>query len=618
MTKGTFNKRYFEILHKGKAQRSALKGPFRALRLCVLCILAPVMLIATPLYLRYHVYNEQVYPLGVSDMRLVDTSVSTMWCQKQIIRANTTFNAYLLSAHPDTQPDPVHISMTRKLVLSNDMKEYWGFYLLKGSIVTVSSCVRWPGASMVMIKGHKHLKECAYLGDNSSEEKSKQFEDESDNVEDANRPATMVKKKEGVIVSTNNVTLNDTHEVYNDEPFDLADLAITTKGGNNVHLRYAEEIRRRQLKKLRKDHHGDLKQELNNEKPKANKNQTSTEMFDEILNKLKKMGDKGTQMLEQLNKELANKTSEQNDEISKMQKKVEKLLKPSGHNSSRKQDNVEPALNANKTAGAVGTTERESESEKEGKKELSESVDDGGVDREDETNSNERKDEMKLRHDRSRKKRFRSAEEVGRMTRELHEDMGEEENVAEEVGVPRKMGHGIEYIRGRVNETTPNDSSKSEFWSSFSSSEERLMECEGLLLNLPLTPHRHCEPNYPHDTVLESNTVSYKIPSNGYYFFIYNSENEVQTNYLKIKFQLEKIVYNVSNAMASCTNETDACTLPLNFFSEQKVVLELPYNQNESTLNDEFLAISQCEPRTSLYLLCVVAVPVVIVMFAFQ
>ncbi|KAL1462724.1 hypothetical protein WDU94_014537, partial [Cyamophila willieti] len=587
-----------EILHKGKAQRSVLKGPLRALRLCVLCILAPVMLIATPLYLRYHVYNEQVYPLGVSDMRLVDTSVSTTWCQKQIIRANTTFNAYLLSAQPDTKPDPVHISMTRELVLSNDMKEYWGFYLLKGSIVTVSSCVRWPGASMVMIKGHKHLKECAYLGDNSSEEKSKQFDDESDNVEDANRPATMVKKKDGVIVSTNNVTLNDTY--VDNVPMNLSDLAITTKG-SNVHLRYAEEIRRKQLKKLRKDHHA-INQEFNNEKPKV-KNQTSSEMFDEILNKLKKMGDKGTQMLEQLNKELANKTSEQNDEISEMQKKVEKLLKPS-QNSSRKRNNAEPGLNSNKTAEEVGTK-------------LDKSVD-GGVDKEDETNSKERKDEMKLRHDRSRKKRFRSPEEVGRMTRELHEDTGEEENVAEELGVSRKMEHGIKYIRGRVNETTPNDSSKSEFWSSFSSSEERLMECEGLLLNLPLTPHRHCEPNYPHDTVLESNTVSYKIPSNGYYFFIYNSENEVQTNYLKIKFQLEKIIYNVSNAMASCTNETDACTLPLDFFSEQKVVLELPYNQNESTLNDEFLAISQCEPRTSLYLLCVVAVPVVIVMFAFQ
>lgn len=54
--------------------------------------------------------------------------------------------------------------------LSDDMKEYWGFYLLKGSTVTVSTCARWPGASLILIRGHRHLHECAYIGDDSSEE----------------------------------------------------------------------------------------------------------------------------------------------------------------------------------------------------------------------------------------------------------------------------------------------------------------------------------------------------------------------------------------------------------------------------------------------------------------
>lgn len=29
---------------------------------------------------------------------------------------------------------------------------------------------RWPGSSMIMIRGHRHLQECAYIGDDSSEE----------------------------------------------------------------------------------------------------------------------------------------------------------------------------------------------------------------------------------------------------------------------------------------------------------------------------------------------------------------------------------------------------------------------------------------------------------------
>lgn len=34
------------------------------------------------------------------------------------------------------------LSMVRELVLEDDTKEYWGFYLLKGSSVTVSTCAR--------------------------------------------------------------------------------------------------------------------------------------------------------------------------------------------------------------------------------------------------------------------------------------------------------------------------------------------------------------------------------------------------------------------------------------------------------------------------------------------
>ena len=30
--------------------------------------------------------------------------------------------------------------------------------------------IRWPGASLIVIRGHKHLQECAYIGDDSSEE----------------------------------------------------------------------------------------------------------------------------------------------------------------------------------------------------------------------------------------------------------------------------------------------------------------------------------------------------------------------------------------------------------------------------------------------------------------
>ena len=61
--------------------KRGLKGPLRAVRLCILSVLFPGLLIAVPLYMRFHVYGEQLYPVGMSDMRLLDNRVSTTWCQ---------------------------------------------------------------------------------------------------------------------------------------------------------------------------------------------------------------------------------------------------------------------------------------------------------------------------------------------------------------------------------------------------------------------------------------------------------------------------------------------------------------------------------------------------------
>uniref|UniRef100_A0A0C9RP70 NAB6_0 protein n=1 Tax=Fopius arisanus TaxID=64838 RepID=A0A0C9RP70_9HYME len=145
-------------------------GPLRLARLCILGMLLPAILVAGPVYLRYKVYSEQLYPLAATDQRLIDGKISTTWCQRQVVKVNTTFNAYLINGDPQMKVETTPVSMTRHLVLEDDMKEYWGFYLLKGSSVTVSTCVRWPGASLTIIRGHKHLHECAFIGDDSSEE----------------------------------------------------------------------------------------------------------------------------------------------------------------------------------------------------------------------------------------------------------------------------------------------------------------------------------------------------------------------------------------------------------------------------------------------------------------
>lgn len=194
-----------------------------------------------------------------------------------------------------------------------------------------------------------------------------------------------------------------------------------------------------------------------------------------------------------------------------------------------------------------------------------------------------------------------------------------------------------------LNQTNLNDRSNSEFWSSFSSSEEALLNCagrsclknysgtiekiknfihfKGLILSLPLSPNGKCNAtsnDQDFGTASRSNKITYTVPVNGYYFFIFNSENEVQDNYIRVKFDIHKTVYNVSNSIQSCNNATDECRLSLNFFSNEKVVFELPINSNETLWNEEYVVISECEPRTVIYLVCVISVPMLILLFAFQ
>ena len=66
---------------------------------------------------------------------------------------NGSFNAYLLPTKPRLRRFRQHVTMTRKMVLEDDIKEYWGFYLLRGSQVRLSTCARYVGSSFIIVKG---------------------------------------------------------------------------------------------------------------------------------------------------------------------------------------------------------------------------------------------------------------------------------------------------------------------------------------------------------------------------------------------------------------------------------------------------------------------------------
>ena len=116
------------------------------MRLCKFCLLGiffPITLLCIPLYMRFISLRPHIFTLSPTDMKLLnyEHKVSTMWCKEQTLRMNSSFNAYLLPEKPKLQRKRQRIKMERKIInLEDDMKEYWGFYLLSESYFRLKTC----------------------------------------------------------------------------------------------------------------------------------------------------------------------------------------------------------------------------------------------------------------------------------------------------------------------------------------------------------------------------------------------------------------------------------------------------------------------------------------------
>ena len=206
--------------------------------------------------------------------------------------------------------------------------------------------------------------------------------------------------------------------------------------------------------------------------------------------------------------------------------------------------------------------------------------------------------------------------------------------------------------RGAFNQNNKRDGSREknpEEKSSWSSSEEALMKCEGLLAFQQLNGSKSCSAN---DSMFSEIIYEQTIEESGFYYFIFANENEIRPNFMRVRFDLHKTVFDVSDAKDNCTNTGayEKCLLPLNFWSEDHVVLEIPENQpNDELLNsgaDEenstaasmdpcqeeslikgfsshtdchrlIVAESICTPRKPIYMLFVLLVPILILCFAY-
>jgi hypothetical protein len=197
--------------------------------------------------------------------------------------------------------------------------------------------------------------------------------------------------------------------------------------------------------------------------------------------------------------------------------------------------------------------------------------------------------------------------------------------------------------RGAFNQRNNRDKSREknpEEQSSWSSSEEALMKCEGLLAFQQLNGSKTCtanNSNSPSEIIYEETIIE-----SGFYYFIFANENEIRPNFMRVRFDLHKTVFDVSSATENCTN-TKNCELPLTFWSEDHVVLEIPETQLDNQLETSnttsldpcqedslikgysshsdchrlIVAESVCTPRKPIYMVFVLLVPILILCFGY-
>ena len=170
-----------------------------------------------------------------------------------------------------------------------------------------------------------------------------------------------------------------------------------------------------------------------------------------------------------------------------------------------------------------------------------------------------------------------------------------------------KIRHG-----GNYNDTYASDS--------VSSFENSLLTCyQGqILLARGFPPSELCE-NISYLDAGVHMVTTHDVISDGYYYYIFYSDNDNVKNEIHAVFDIQKPTYLYSNLSESkeCINSTH-CSFPINFWSHETVVVEVPTRDGIEHEEDDITYLrSTCQPRMAIYVIFPILVLVLILSCAF-
>ncbi|KAH8293224.1 hypothetical protein KR018_000530 [Drosophila ironensis] len=211
---------------------------------------------------------------------------------------------------------------------------------------------------------------------------------------------------------------------------------------------------------------------------------------------------------------------------------------------------------------------------------------------------------------RQRLKRHNNGVQRHQKRQELYEQLyrrSKRENVYD-----RKYIHG-----GNAINFTETDESNS-----VSSFETGLFQCfnGAILLQEFFKPNNECSNPHIMDNAANKSAVAvHNVIEDGYYYYIFYSDNDHVRNEIHAIFDIYKPTYQYSNLSESqsCLNTTN-CTFNISFLSDEIVVVEVPTRDGIEHEDDDITnLISTCHPRSEIYALFPITVLVLILCCSF-
>lgn len=178
----------------------------------------------------------------------------------------------------------------------------------------------------------------------------------------------------------------------------------------------------------------------------------------------------------------------------------------------------------------------------------------------------------------------------------------------------RKINHG-----GNAMNNSNNTSD------SVSSFENSLLTCYdgNILLAKSFPPSHLCQDVQYLESGLHLHfplmVTKHEIVSDGYYYYIFYSDNDYVQNDIHAVFDIYKPTYQYANISESkgCINSTN-CSFPIAFWSDEHVIVEVPTRDGiEHEEDDITLLISTCQPRMAIYIIFPISVLFLVLTCAF-